>query len=362
MDKGYKLLVDFVFETIFKNKNSIVVYIFLTLFYTISLLFSFYILEYKDKFIDKLQSIYPHCYVYTKKDIEPLNKTNTKIYKEIFEINFDQLTYKYQQNDQQILFKNIGLRSFDKQNIPNGLVQYKKDIDGSSDIIYVDQILYKKLTKAKQYKDGIYISYINSDIEKFVKIKPVEIFDTTKWVVLSNDLAKIVFGDDYFDKNVIFGVDMENIYHQYKQKYGNTYRWSDSLSFFGIVFYKLSTTFYTIFNILFLIMIILFIYVTLKGLLKEFLKMTLFASRFGMSLISLGLIYCIGLMLYFDSLILLSYFITYNLIEYINILLDFTNHLKFPLDIVIIINIIVVITTSIFTYYYGILYKREKYV
>ena len=361
LNNDTKLLYKFIFKVIFYNKHSLFIYGFLIIFYTISLLFGFYILEFKDKFITKLQSVYPYSYVYSKANIKPISP-KTKIYKEIFEINFEQLTFSYKNDTDQILFKNIALRSFDINNIPTSVDKYTNDILKKKYIIYTDQILYKKLTSSKKYHGGIYISYTNSDKKLFVQIRSIEIFDTTKWIVIPNYIAKDLFGDDYFDKNVISAKEQNIWYHIYKQRYPNTYRWDDSLSFFGIVFYKLSSTFYYMFNILFSIMLILFMFITLKSLLNEFKKMTLFASRFGMDLKKLSISYIFGLILYFNSILVISYIFAKLFINYLNPIINFTNQLDISSGEFMILNTIIIIITSIFTYYYGIYFKRAKYV
>lgn len=361
MNKDNSLVLDFATNITFRNRYSIIVYLFLIIFYTISLLFSFYIFQFNDKFIDKLQSVYPYTYVYSKSDIKLLNN-EVKVYKEIFEINFEELEYKFNDDSSSMLFKNIGLRSFDKENIPLSVFNYKNNIDEDVNIIYVDQILYKKLINSKNYKNGIYIKYINSNKFYFVKVKPIEVFDTSKWILMENTLAKKIFINDYFDKNVLVSKDNDLLYSIYKERYPNTYLWSDSLSFFGIVFYKLSDKFYTIYNFSFTIMICLFIFVTLKGLLKEFKKMTLFASRFGKSLFSIFMIYTGVLMVYFNSMIFISFGLAFFCTIYINDILFFSDILQFPFFVFIVLNFFILLLTSIFVYYYGVYFDRAKYV
>ncbi|MEA3512830.1 MAG: hypothetical protein U9R37_04455 [Campylobacterota bacterium] len=359
------LLFRFVKNILFKDRNSKLIFLFLIFFYTLSLLFSHFLSSYKDKFIDKLQSVYPKAYIYTLKDVKPKDDGYIH-FKEIFEVNYEGLEFSYKKDGIKNRFTNLAIRSFDKNNIPESLSKYKNDIQNNKNTIYLDQKKYISLTTNKSYNGGIYIKSNKDGKSIFVQIKKFELFDTSSWIVIPNYIANKIFHKNNFDKNVIVSKNrvlysQQNI-KEYYSEYKNLYFWYDSLSFFSKAFYKISTITFKYFNQLFLILISLFAYITLKNIIYEMRKMTLFASRFGKNLLSVTFIYSFGLFIYFSLVVFLSYIFAYFIN---NLLLDITRlnyQIEFPTVHYIFLILLIIVIVCFFVAYYGRFKQRVDYV
>jgi len=357
------LLFSFTKKILIGDRNSIVIFLFLIFFYTLSLLFSHFISSYKEKFIDKLQSVYPLVYIHTLKKVEPINKNYTHS-KEVFEVNYQNLQYSFDHNSTKNTFVNMGVRSFTKEHIPKALSSYKKHIDQKEMVIYLDHKKYMQIVLHKDYNGGIYLSSQETNKQYFVQIKSFQLFDTANWIVIPNYIAKDIFYKNSFDKVVIHqqGTNDYNTLKNDYQHFNNLYFWYDNLSFFSKTFYKVSQLTYSYFNQSFLLLILLFAYITLKNIIHEMKKMTLFASRFGKNLFTVTAIYFISITSYFLLIILISYLLATLLNNLSMKITELQYKLHFPIEHLSILVVFIFFVVSFFVFYYAKITKRVDYV
>jgi len=362
ISKDNKLIFKFVFEILFLNLSSKVIMILLILFYTLNILFSHYLESFKDKFIDKLKMVYPTAYIHTAKNIKPINQKYFH-YKDIFEVNFDGIKYSFAKNDKTNQFVNISIRSFHKENIPSILKNKQNQLKNT---IFVSQKIFNHLITQKKYKNGIHINSFINNKNIFVKVKKINLFDDTNWILIENSLAKMIFPPTMFNKNVIVNkFDKQNkeevIFEDYKS-FNNLFFWYDNLSFSSKVFYKITNVTYDLFYQSFSMLIFLFGFITLKNIIYELKKMTLFAARYGKNLIELSLIYFIGLSIYFSIIFLLSFVIAFFINNSIKYILNLDYIISFPyFEYCEVLLLIIVIVLS-FVIYYGRIVQRLDYV
>jgi len=216
----------YVLKIIFAQKQLVIFFIMLVSAFVVILFFLFF-KTFTTYYIDELKNVYPSVYLVKTKKIEEYNLENIEADAEIFELNLDNFAISFD-GEESFTLGSIGIRSFSKEHIPKSIANSFED----RDILYVSQKIYALLQETKAFQGKI---YLESDIDYKMHafdVKPFELQDNSKWILLQNSTARKLYRDDFFSKAVFYSqLSEEEIKKRVRSSFKNIiYTWDEHIS------------------------------------------------------------------------------------------------------------------------------------
>ena len=276
----------------------------------IVILFFLFFKTYTRYYIDELKLVYPSLYLVKEKSIESYQKEGFEVYSEIFELNLDSFTIALEKNGEAFTLGSLGLRSFHENKVPK-IIQ---KIYTQEPTLFLSDAIYKQLHKQKDFTNAI---YIQSDVDlqwHKVLVKPFTIHDNSKWILLSNKTAHILYRDDFFDKASFYSTlpekkQKEIIEHSFQNI---IYSWDDHITLLNRALKESMQYIFLLITIAILVLSISSIIFFSRELMDDLVQLTEHSFFFGVSFFNVYLAYIVVTNLTIILILLSTYKVAFS--------------------------------------------------